>query len=166
MSVSGRSPCRDIEVYAQSFAVVSTLGWNCPDLNRISKHSKIKRPGWRAGVFSTYLARISLLAFQRDAFFFVEQRGHCLPSFCCTKSVQWNWVAACLISTFTSLLSLPPSLDPLCFDPATVTIKKSTWAAHRTQSICVSETQRLRERDFFIHSGSFLRRKNPYKTLF
>lgn len=56
---------------------------------------RLSRPGWTAGISSAYfLARNFLTScnskVQRDAFFFVEQRGHCLLSFCCTKSFQWN----------------------------------------------------------------------------
>lgn len=53
-----------------------------------------RRPSWTAGIPSTYcLTKILLISWnkvQRDALFSVEQRGHCVPSFCCTKSFQWN----------------------------------------------------------------------------
>lgn len=131
MSMSTRSPCRDIEVYAQIFVAISTWtggALTCTGFAN-TQTEQVRLNGWHL---------FNILLRQNFAYFLQQQGSEGCILLRGTKralstklllyrisSVKFTF-AACLLCTFTGLLSRLLSLDPLFFDPTAVTIKKST----------------------------------------
>lgn len=143
-------------------------------MHSISKYTKIKE---EAKMNSWHPFNIVL---SQNFAYFLQQGSECCTLLCgtkralCTKlllykisSVKFPFAVCLLLGCSKGLLS---PLPPLFFDPTTVTIKDVNELPIEHNSHLFLNTVPEREREFCIHSRSFLaitlQRKNPYKILF